>query len=50
MDWAEDSAKALIVIGDCLPHPPSYTDQQVNWHNDLDILKAMEIKVRILSY
>ena len=46
LDWSEDSAKALVVIGDCEPHPPSYTDQQLYWHTDLDILCGMGIKVR----
>ncbi|KAL3866875.1 hypothetical protein ACJMK2_044128 [Sinanodonta woodiana] len=36
LDWSEDSAKALVVIGDCEPHPPSYTDQSINWHVDLE--------------
>ncbi|VDI75052.1 Hypothetical predicted protein [Mytilus galloprovincialis] len=45
LDWTEDSAKALVVIGDCEPHPPSYTDQKINWHDELNALKAMEVKV-----
>ncbi len=45
MDWSEDSAKALVVIGDCCPHAQSYTDQHINWHDELDILKGMGIKV-----
>ncbi|KAL5005205.1 hypothetical protein ScPMuIL_018661 [Solemya velum] len=45
MDWSEHSAKALVVIGDCEPHPPQYTDQNVNWHTELDVLKGMGVKV-----
>nr|XP_006821952.1 PREDICTED: uncharacterized protein LOC102809424 [Saccoglossus kowalevskii] len=45
LDWSEDSAKALVVIGDDLPHPVSYTDQAINWHDELDVLKGMGIKV-----
>ncbi|VDI08916.1 Hypothetical predicted protein [Mytilus galloprovincialis] len=45
LDWSEDSAKALVVIGDCEPHPPSYTDQKINWHTELDVLKGMGVKV-----
>ncbi|KAK3595181.1 hypothetical protein CHS0354_002782 [Potamilus streckersoni] len=45
LDWSEDSAKALIVIGDCEPHPLSYTDQRINWHMELDVLKGMGVKV-----
>ena len=45
LDWSEESAKALVIIGDCEPHPPSYTDQKINWHLELDILKGMGVKV-----
>ena len=45
LDWAEDSAKALVVIGDCEPHEVTYTDQHINWHDELDLLKAMGVKV-----
>ncbi|XP_070566338.1 uncharacterized protein [Ptychodera flava] len=45
LDWSQDSAKALVVIGDDLPHPVSYTDQNVNWHEELVTLKEMSIKV-----
>ncbi len=45
LEWSEHSAKALVMIGDALPHEVSYTDQKINWHNELDILKGMGIKV-----
>ncbi|XP_067949035.1 uncharacterized protein [Watersipora subatra] len=45
MDWSEDSAKALVVIGDSAPHPPSMTDQNIYWHTELDILSALGVKV-----
>ena len=45
LDWSENSAKAMVLIGDCEPHPPSYTDQRVNWHEELDLLKGMGVKV-----
>ncbi|KAH9505102.1 hypothetical protein Btru_059531 [Bulinus truncatus] len=45
LDWSEDSAKALVLIGDNHPHPPSYTDQQLKWHEDIDTLSSMGIKV-----
>ena len=45
MDWSEDSAKALVVIGDAEPHPPSMTDQNIYWHTELDILAGLGIKV-----
>lgn len=46
MDWSEDSAKALVVIGDAPPHPPSYTDQNIDWWNETELLKGMGVKVR----
>lgn len=45
MDWSEDSAKALVVIGDAPPHPPSYTDQNINWWDEVELLKGMGVKV-----
>ena len=48
LDWSENSAKALIMIGDCEPHPPSYTDQNINWWDELDVLKGMDVKVNII--
>ncbi|XP_033749926.1 uncharacterized protein LOC117334421 [Pecten maximus] len=45
LDWSEDSAKAFVVIGDCEPHPPSYTDQNINWRDEMDVLKGMGVKV-----
>ena len=47
MDWSEDSAKAFVMIGDCEPHCVSYTDQRVNWHEELDVLAGMGVKVLI---
>ncbi|KAH3836606.1 uncharacterized protein LOC127877657 isoform X2 [Dreissena polymorpha] len=45
LDWSESSAKALVMIGDEVPHPPSYTDQGVFWMDELDVLIGMGIKV-----
>ncbi len=45
LSWSDDSAKALVIIGDALPHEISYTDQAVNWHDELDILVDKGIKV-----
>ena len=45
LDWAEDSAKALVVIGDDVPHPPSMTDQDVHWRHEIQMLKAQGVKV-----
>ncbi|XP_064614509.1 LOW QUALITY PROTEIN: uncharacterized protein LOC135478168 [Liolophura sinensis] len=45
LDWSDEAAKALVVIGDCEPHPPGYTDQGINWHQELDVLVGMDVKV-----
>ncbi|ELU05406.1 hypothetical protein CAPTEDRAFT_205460 [Capitella teleta] len=45
LDWAEDSAKAFVLIGDALPHPASFTDQNVNWRSEVDVLAGMAVKV-----
>ena len=45
LDWSDDAAKALVVIGDDVPHPPSYTDQLVNWKTEAQLLKAQGVKV-----
>ena len=45
LEWSENSAKALVMIGDAIPQAPSYTDQHTNWHTELDILKGMGVKV-----
>ncbi|XP_060557191.1 uncharacterized protein LOC132717674 isoform X2 [Ruditapes philippinarum] len=45
LDWSEDSAKAFVMIGDEIPHPPSYTDQNLFWRDELDVLAGMGVKV-----
>ncbi|XP_033099060.1 uncharacterized protein LOC117102762 [Anneissia japonica] len=45
LSWTEGSARALVMIGDDVPHPPSFTDQHINWHTELDRLRDMNIKV-----
>ena len=45
LDWSEDSAKALVMIGDELPHVPSFTDQSLFWKDELDVLSGMGVKV-----
>ena len=34
------------MIGDDIPHVVSYTDQRTNWHDELDVLKGLGVKVR----
>lgn len=45
LDWSEDSAKALVIIGDEKPHAVDYTDARVIWREELNVLTGMGIKV-----
>jgi len=43
--WTEGYSKALVIIGDDVPHPPSYTTQKINWFDEVDALAEMGVKV-----
>jgi len=43
--WSDDSAKALVVIGDDVPHPPSYTTEEINWWDEMYNLIDMGVKI-----
>jgi len=43
--WTKDYSKALVIIGDDIPHPPSYTTKKINWFNEVDALASMGVKV-----
>jgi len=45
ISWTEGYSKALVVIGDAVPHPPSFTTEAINWFDELDHLAAKEVKV-----
>ncbi len=45
LSWSQDAAKALVIIGDVKPHEVSFTDQHINWHDELNKLCQREIKV-----
>ena len=45
LDWSDSSAKAFVMIGDCEPHAPSYTDQNIFWMDEVDVLAGMGVKV-----
>ena len=45
LDWSDNSYKMLIVIGDCEPHPPSLTKNNIDWHSELDALNRRGIQV-----
>jgi small GTP-binding protein len=43
--WEDDTSKALVMIGDEVPHPPSFTTERINWWEELDCLVNMGVKV-----
>lgn len=43
--WKSTASKSLVVIGDEVPHPPSYTDKNINWRTELGQLSDMGITV-----
>ncbi|GAM24472.1 hypothetical protein SAMD00019534_076470 [Acytostelium subglobosum LB1] len=45
LSWSYHTSKALVMIGDAGPHPPSYTDQQINWLVECDVLASKGVKI-----
>jgi len=45
ISWTPEASKALVVIGDCEPHPPSYTTEKIDWFAELDGLAEMGVKI-----
>lgn len=45
LSWREDAAKALVIIGDVVPHPTSYTNLGISWRDELEALCEKEVKV-----
>jgi len=45
LPWSFNSKKSLIIIGDDVPHPPSYTDQFYYWRNELHFLSKIDVRV-----
>ena len=40
MDWREDSEQVVILVGDSVPHPNTYTDKDIYWFDELQDLVA----------
>ena len=43
--WGQDRSKALVLIGDDVPHEPSYTDLAIDWRAELQALMDASIKI-----
>ncbi len=45
LSWGKDATKALVLIGDDVPHPPAYTPDKINWRTEVDKLAEMGVPV-----
>jgi hypothetical protein len=45
LSWTPEATKALVLIGDDVPHPPAYTPRRLNWRTELDKLADRGIPV-----
>jgi hypothetical protein len=45
LSWTAGTHKALVLIGDDVPHPPAHTPDKINWRDEVDKLTAAGIPV-----
>jgi len=45
LSWTQGYSKALVMIGDEVPHCPSYTTSKINWFDEVDRLVEMGVKI-----
>jgi len=45
MHWNADHSKALVVIGDAYPHPPSFTTENIDWEEEVVDLAKKGVKI-----
>lgn len=43
--WTADASKSLVVIGDEVPHPASYTPRNIDWQTEVTALAGMGVQV-----
>ena len=43
--WTPGYSKALVMIGDEVPHVPSFTTKKINWKTEVDKLADMGVKI-----
>ena len=46
-NWTDGHSKALVMIGDEIPHPPTYPDNRdhINWRTETEALRDLGVKV-----
>jgi hypothetical protein len=47
MNWSKNATthKVLVLIGDDVPHPPSWTNLNLNWREEAQKLKQIGVKI-----
>ncbi|PRP82097.1 hypothetical protein PROFUN_03787 [Planoprotostelium fungivorum] len=45
LSWTKEKSKALVMIGDEVPHPPSFTTESIDWYEETDKLREKGVKV-----
>lgn len=45
LSWTKDATKALVLIGDDIPHAPAHNPKQLNWRQEIDKLANLGVTV-----
>jgi len=45
LDWTDGATKAMVLIGDDVPHGPNANPKKLDWRNEVDKLAAMGVPV-----
>jgi len=45
LHWSSRATKALVLIGDDVPHPPAHNPQKLNWRTEVERLTEMGVSV-----
>jgi len=45
LSWTKGHSKALVMIGDEVPHCPSYTTSKISWFDEVDRLVELGVKI-----
>jgi hypothetical protein len=45
LDWSKNASKAMVLIGDDVPHPPRSNPQKLDWRQEVDKLADMDVPV-----
>ncbi len=45
LSWSKSASKALVLIGDDIPHAPAHNPKKLNWREEIKKLSDMEVMV-----